>query len=92
MKAHTYSDEVATVALAKMMGRPVKFVADRLESFVSDIHARDHIVKCRMAISEDGKIEALDIEDLTGIGPYSMFPRTSAIETNQILTIVEPRE
>ncbi len=87
LKAHTYSDEVATVALAKMMGRPVKFVADRLESFVSDIHARDHIVKGRMAISQDGTIEALDIDDLTGIGPYSMFPRTSAIETNQILNL-----
>ena len=87
LKAHTYSDEVATVALAKMMGRPVKFVADRLESFVSDIHARDHIVKARMAISEDGRIEALDVDDLTGIGPYSMFPRTSAIETNQILNL-----
>ncbi|MCH8112862.1 MAG: xanthine dehydrogenase family protein molybdopterin-binding subunit, partial [Proteobacteria bacterium] len=87
LKAHTYSDEVATVALAKMLGRPVKFVADRLESFVSDIHARDHIVTGRMAISKDGKIEALDIDDLTGIGPYSMYPRTSAIETNQILNL-----
>ena len=87
LKAHTYSDEVATVALARMLGRPVKFIADRLESFVSDIHARDHIVTGRMAISKDGKIEALDIDDLTGIGPYSMFPRTSAIETNQILNL-----
>jgi aerobic carbon-monoxide dehydrogenase large subunit len=45
IKVHTYPDEMATVALSKMLGRPVKFVADRLESFVTDIHARDHRIK-----------------------------------------------
>ena len=33
IKVHTYADEMATVALAKLLRRPVKFVADRLESF-----------------------------------------------------------
>ena len=28
-----------------ILKRPVKFVADRMESFLGDIHARDHIVK-----------------------------------------------
>ena len=44
IKVHTYADEMATVALSKLLRRPVKFVADRLESFVTDIHARDHRV------------------------------------------------
>ena len=44
IKVHTYADEMATVALSKLLKRPVKFVADRLESFVTDIHARDHRV------------------------------------------------
>ena len=34
-------------AIAKMMARPVKFIADRLESFSSDIHARDHRITAR---------------------------------------------
>src|SRR5204863_8440093 len=38
IKVHTYADEMATVALSKLLGRPIKFVADRLESFVTDIH------------------------------------------------------
>src|SRR5882672_3780761 len=42
IKVHTYADEMATVALSKLLKRPVKFVADRLESFITDIHARDH--------------------------------------------------
>ena len=56
------------------MGRPVKFIADRLESFASDIHARDHRIKARMAVDAEGRITAIDIDDLTGIGPYSVYP------------------
>src|SRR4051812_4486661 len=87
IKVHTYADEMATVALSKMLRRPVKFVADRLESFVTDIHARDHRVRGRIGVKQDGTITAWEIDDLTGIGPYSVYPRTSAIEANQIVTL-----
>jgi len=87
IKIHTYGDEIATAAAAKVMERPIKFVADRHESFVTDIHARDHVVHARMALDKTGLIKALDIDDLTGIGPYSMYPRTSAIEANQVLNL-----
>jgi carbon-monoxide dehydrogenase large subunit len=70
------------------MGRPVKFIADRLESFASDIHARDHRIKARMAVDAAGRITAIDIDDLTGIGPYSVYPRTSAVEGNQVVNLV----
>ena len=39
IKVHIYADEVATAALALLLKRPVKFVADRIESFATDIHA-----------------------------------------------------
>ena len=88
IKVHVYADEMATAALSKLLKRPVKFVADRLESFVTDIHARDHRVKARAGITGNGRITAFEIDDLTGIGPYSMYPRTSAIEANQIVNLV----
>ncbi|MEM0908146.1 MAG: xanthine dehydrogenase family protein molybdopterin-binding subunit [Pseudomonadota bacterium] len=87
IKIHTYGDEVATAAAAKILRRPVKFVADRHESFQSDIHARDHVVSAKLAVDADGHIQALAFEDITGIGPYSMYPRTSAIEANQVLNL-----
>ena len=87
IKIHTYGDEMATAVVAKILKRPVKFVADRMESFLSDIHARGHIVEAKMAISPRGLIRALEIKDVTGIGPFSMYPRTSAIECNQILNL-----
>ncbi|MDE2374410.1 MAG: xanthine dehydrogenase family protein molybdopterin-binding subunit, partial [Hyphomicrobiales bacterium] len=85
IKVHIYADEMATVALSKLLRRPVKFVADRLESFVSDIHARDHRVTGRIGVKKDGTITAFEIDDLTGIGPYSVYPRTSGIEANQVV-------
>jgi carbon-monoxide dehydrogenase large subunit len=88
IKVHLYADEMATAALSLLVKRPVKFIADRLESFATDIHARDHRVKGRIAVSRAGEIRAFEIDDLTGIGPYSMYPRTSAIEANQVVNLV----
>ena len=87
LKAHAYGDEFATAAISKILKSPVKFVADRMESFLSDIHARDHVVKGKIGVSKDGKILALQIDDLTGIGPYSVYPRSSGMEINQVMNL-----
>jgi len=87
IKVHVYPDEMATAALSVMLRRPVKFVADRLESFVSDIHAREHRCKVRLAASKGGEILAFELDDLTAIGPYSVYPRTSGIEGNQVVNL-----
>jgi carbon-monoxide dehydrogenase large subunit len=88
IKVHIYADEMAVYALSKLLKRPVKFVADRVESFNTDIHARDHRCKGKIGVKRDGTITAFEIDDLTGIGPYSMYPRTSAIEANQVVNFV----
>ena len=87
IKVHVYPDEMATAALSVMLRRPVKFLADRLESFATDIHAREHRVKVRMAVKKTGEILAFDLDDLTAIGPYSVYPRTSGIEGNQVVNL-----
>ena len=87
IKVHIYPDEMAACALAVLLGRPVKFVADRLESFQSDIHARDHRVTAEVAVRRDGTILGMRVDDLTGIGPYSVYPRTSAVEGNQTIRL-----
>jgi len=87
IKVHAYPDDFATVALSIMLKRPVKFVADRIESFVSDIHAREHRIDAKIVATRAGEILAFEIDDLTGIGPFSMFPRTSGIEGNQVVNL-----
>lgn len=87
LKIHTFGDEVATTAASIKLGRPVKFIADRLESFATDIHARENRVKGRIAVTKDGIITSMDIDIRSGAGAYSQYPRTSVFEANQILNI-----
>ncbi len=88
IKIHVYPDEMAAVTASRILRRPVRFVADRLESFTGDIHARGHRVSARIGVAEDGRIEGFAVDDLTGVGPYSAYPRTSAVEANQVINLV----
>ncbi|WAJ31490.1 xanthine dehydrogenase family protein molybdopterin-binding subunit [Antarcticirhabdus aurantiaca] len=88
LKLHVYGEEMAAVAASIRTGRPVKFVADRYESFLTDIHLRDHRVHARMGVAADGEILAMEVDDATGIGPFSVYPRTSAVEGNQAIRLM----
>ncbi|WP_366658376.1 xanthine dehydrogenase family protein molybdopterin-binding subunit [Fodinicurvata sp. EGI_FJ10296] len=87
LKQQLYGDEFAVCALSIMLGRPVKFIADRLESMVSDNHARDHAATARIAVKSDGTIVGMEVDDIFGIGPYSQYPRSSVGEGNHVLRI-----
>ncbi len=87
IKLQLYGDEIATAALAILLGRPVKFQADRLEAFQSDIHARGHEVRARMAVDAAGRILALDVEDDFPIGPFSQFPRCTMAEGLHVIRL-----
>jgi carbon-monoxide dehydrogenase large subunit len=83
MKLSAYPDEMAVVALAVHLGRPLKFVADRLESFVSDIHAREAKIHGRLACDAEGHLLAMEVSMLSGFGAYSSYPRGSVGEALQ---------
>ncbi|MBJ3774766.1 xanthine dehydrogenase family protein molybdopterin-binding subunit [Acuticoccus mangrovi] len=85
VKQQLYGDELAVCAAAMLTGRPVRFIADRLESMVSDIHAREHVVTGRIAVDGEGRILAFDIDDLFAIGAYSQYPRSSAGEIRSVI-------
>lgn len=75
MKLSTYPDEMAVAALSILLKRPVKFVADRLEAFVSDVHAREAHVSGRLAVDNQGKLLAMEVAVRSGFGAYSTYPR-----------------
>lgn len=87
VKLHLYDDEITVVAAAMLLGRPVKFVCDRLEAFVADIHARGHTVDAAIAVSEDGSVLGFDVDDIAEIGAYSLYPRTSVGEGLHAVTM-----
>lgn len=76
IKLHVYGDEVAIAALSRLLGRPVKYIADRLESFVSDMHSRDHVVTAS-ANADRNALQSMRVEAIGGIGPYSAYRRVS---------------
>lgn len=88
IKLHLYADEVAIAAISRIMGRPIKFIADRTESLATDVHAREHRIKARMAFASDGRILGLEADDLFGMGPYSTAPRTSISEAVLALRVL----
>lgn len=87
LKHHLYPDELAACAASKLLGRPVKYIADRLESFLADIHCRDHSVTARMAFTAEGDIIGMEVDDLFHAGAYSQYPRSSIAEGNQIIRL-----
>jgi carbon-monoxide dehydrogenase large subunit len=63
----------------------VRYVADRLEAFVSDVHARGHEAVVRAAVDTDGRLTAFEVDDLCGAGPFSIYPRGSVNESRHVL-------
>ena len=88
MKLHVYHEDMAIVGLSMLTGRPVKYVADRMASFVSDIHARDHRVSASIAVDASGNILGMKVDDVTAIGAFSSYPRTSVVEGNQVVRLI----
>ncbi len=69
-KIFHYAEEAFVTWAAKKVGRPVKWTAERSESFVSDAHGRDHVTHAELAIDKDGKMLALRCDTLANMGAY----------------------
>ena len=69
-KIFIYAEEVVCTWAAKKVGRPVKWVADRTESFLADAHGRDHLTTAEAAIDATGKITAVRVKTLANLGAY----------------------
>lgn len=88
MKLHVYHEDMAVVGLSIMLKRPVKYAVDRMEAFLSDIHARDHRVTASLAADAEGRLLGMRVDDATAIGAFSSFPRTSVVEGNQVVRLM----
>lgn len=88
VKLHAYPDELAVVAATRILGRPVKYVADRMDAFLADAQARAATAHARMAVDPSGRILGIDVDLLAGHGAYSMYPRGSIGESVQAVQMV----
>ena len=86
LKINVHGDELAVVAISRILGRPVKFCADRLESFAADCQTRDHRVTARVAVSDEGRMIAMDMDNLLSIGPFTAYIRFGIAEGMMAIT------
>ncbi|MBY0530938.1 MAG: xanthine dehydrogenase family protein molybdopterin-binding subunit [Xanthobacteraceae bacterium] len=71
MKAQTYPEYAVLLYAARKTGRPVKWRATRVESFLADSHGRDGVLEGDMAFDKEGKILGFRVRNKVGIGAYT---------------------
>ena len=69
-KIFCYADETMVCWAASRVGRPIKWTAERSESFQTDCHGRDHVTHAELALDKDGKFLALKVETIANMGAY----------------------
>ncbi len=69
-KLDVYAEEALALALAKRLGRPVKWVEERSEGYLATIHGRDLIQEIELAATADGKVTAVRARLFAAMGAY----------------------
>ncbi len=86
-KIYIYPEEIVCLWASKRTGVPVKWVADRTESFLTDAHGRDHITKAQIGFDADNRIVALKVDTMANLGAYmSLF--SSSVPTYLYATLL----
>ncbi|HSW23312.1 MAG TPA: molybdopterin cofactor-binding domain-containing protein, partial [Burkholderiaceae bacterium] len=70
VKQFHYAEEAVVTWAARRLDRPVKWVCERSEGFVSDAHGRDHVSEAEMALDEHGRFLALRVSTVANMGAY----------------------
>ena len=69
-KIYHYAEEAIVTWAAAKVKRPIKWTAERMESFMSDAHGRDHVSRADLAVDADGKILGLKVHTQANMGAY----------------------
>jgi carbon-monoxide dehydrogenase large subunit len=69
-KIYLYAEETALVWASRRVGRPIKWTAERSESFLTDAHGRDHVSTVELALDKDGKFLAMRVNTTANMGAY----------------------
>jgi carbon-monoxide dehydrogenase large subunit len=70
MKAFLYAEQALVLYAAKKLGRPVKWVSERSEAFLTDIQGRDHVTRAAAALDEAGRFLAFRFDTTANLGAY----------------------
>lgn len=86
-KIYIYPEEIVCLWASKKTGVPVKWTADRTESFLADAHGRDHVTEVQMAFDKNNRITGLKVDTIANLGAYmSLF--SSSVPTYLYATLL----
>lgn len=68
LKAGLFAEDILVLWASRRVGRPVKWLCERSEAFISDDHARENHVEAALALSADGRFLGLSYAALANIG------------------------
>src|SRR6478752_2476693 len=86
-KIYIYPEEVVCLWAARKVARPVKWTADRSESFITDAHGRDHVTHAELALDASGKFLAMRVKTIANLGAY-MSTFSSSVPTYLYATLL----
>jgi carbon-monoxide dehydrogenase large subunit len=69
-KIYHYAEEAIVTWAAGKIARPIKWTAERTESFITDAHGRDHISHAELAMDKDGNFLGLRVSTIANMGAY----------------------
>src|SRR5262252_3447427 len=86
-KIFIYPEETVCLWAARRLGVPVRWTADRRESFLADAHGRDHVTHAEMALDASHKIVGLRVKTIANLGAY-MSTFSSSVPTYLYATLL----
>lgn len=85
-KEHLYPDEVIVCLASIRLGRPVKWIEDRVEHFTATVHARDVVHYARIGFDDDGTLLAVHARTIGNLGAHASNVGTGPLRvTGQML-------
>lgn len=87
-KSSVYPEELAVAAMARMLGRPVRWASDRREDLLTTSQGWDEILEAELHLKSDGTILGLRADIIGDVGAYSVYPWTAVIEPIQVASFL----
>ncbi|HVX91779.1 MAG TPA: xanthine dehydrogenase family protein molybdopterin-binding subunit [Xanthobacteraceae bacterium] len=84
MKGAFYAEYALCALAARVVGRPVKWIAERSEGFLADEHCRDNVTDAELALDRDGRFLGLRVRTFANLGAYYNSDRSAGPPTNNI--------
>ena len=80
LKTHVFPEELAVAAVARLLGRPVKWIEQRREQLTAAAHAREQRIDVELAADAAGVVRGLRARVVSDAGAYHIYPLTAALE------------